>query len=271
MTFTNRYELWIMDGDIMAENEKDTIKKKNNVMITKKDIDIIMNNDKKKKNKDLSKWYLIAIVAIIVSIVAFAVIRSENKKNNAFVFQENLDENVITIDDTNIKLKEAAYYIMVIESNVNEFALEYDTKNPYAYWNLYLNDGTNSNFLRVEAKQNALDACIRDGIYYEEAKKQGIKLDEKEKKQCGEDAESQFNVLTGKQQQVTSYKLADMYSIIVKIAIIKKYMSILMDEGYTEEELDFGGDYYEDVKSGYNVEINNDIWDEVNLGKLTIN
>ena len=231
----------------------------------------MLKDHKKKKTKDLSKWYLIAIVAIIISVAAFFGIRSENKKNNAFVFQDNLEENVITIDDTNIKLKEAAYYIMVIESNVNEFAIEYNTENPFAYWNVYLNNVTNSNFLRTEAKQNALDACIRDGIYYKEAMKKGIELDEKEKKQCTEDANSQYKILTGKQQQVTSYELSDMYRIILKIAIIKKYMSILMDEGYTEEELDFGGEYYEDVKSGYNIEINNDIWDEVKLGKLTIN
>lgn len=219
----------------------------------------------------MSIWYLIPILIIIGSITAFFVIDAQRRVRNEFVFNEHLGEMAFMVNDTEITLREAAYYILVIESNVNATALEYNENNPVAYWNIYLNDGENSNFLRDQAKEDTMNACIRDGIYYNEALSAGIELSDEEEKECSDNAYEQEKTLTGKQQQVTGYDYGDMYEMLRKIAINKKYMSILMDEGYTEEQLDVGGEYYEELKMKYEIEVNEELWENVNLGRLTIN
>ncbi len=231
-----------------------------------------MNRIRENIEKHLNIWYAGILVIILLAILSFIYISSDNREYNKFKFNENLDKMAFEINDTTITLKEAAYYILVIESNINAVAIQYDSDNPRAYWNIYMNDGGNrSNFLSGQAKEDAMAACIRDGIYYIEAQKAGIELSEEEGKQCIEDALSQEKLLTGKQLEVTRYEYEDMYYIIKKIAIIKKYMAVLMEEGYSEEELDVGGEYYEELKESYDIVINDEIWEEISLGELTIN
>lgn len=231
-----------------------------------------MNRIRKSIQKHLNVWYAVTVCIIILAILTIIYMTSGNREYNKFNFTESLDETAFEINDTKITLKEAAYYIMVIESNVHGAAIEYNTNNPREYWNVYLNDGEgNSNFLSGQAKEDAMNACIRDGIYYIEALNAGITLSDEEKKQCAEDASEEEKLLTGKQVQVTQYEYKDMYHIIEKIALVKKYVNTLMEKGYTAEQLDFGGEYYEELKKGYDVKINEEMWENISLGKLTIN
>lgn len=231
-----------------------------------------MNRIKKSINEHLNVWCAATVGIIVLAVLAFVYMTSDNREYNKFKFNEHLDETAFEINEMKITLKEAAYYIMVIESNVNAAAIEYNPDNPYEYWNVYMNDGEGrSNFLSRQAKEDAMDSCIRDGVYYIEAVNAGIELNDREKEKCAEDAAEQEKQLTGKQIEVTEYEYKDMYSIIEKIAVIKKYMVKLMDEGYSEEELDVGGEYYENVKAAYDIEINEDMWENISLGRLTIN
>ena len=225
---------------------------------------------KESMRKNTVNWCVITIFIIVLSVLAFVYLSSD--KRIEFVFSEHLDETAFEINGECITLKYAAYYLMVIETNVNEAALEYNADNPIEYWNLYLNDGKEeSNFLRTQAKQDAMDACIRDVIYYNEALTEGIVLDRSEEKECSKDAYEQERLLTGKQVNVTEYDNSDLYDAIRRTAIIKKYMTKLMDEGYSEEELDVGGEYYQKIKEQYDVKVNDDLWEKITLGELTIN
>lgn len=227
---------------------------------------------KEKIEKHINVWYLITIIIIIVTIVLFFVLRSIDKQNKAFVFNEHLDDTAISVGTTDISLREAAYYIIIMESSVNETAMQYNENSPFYYWNIYMNDGKDkSNFLRTQAKEEVINICIRDEIYYQEAKKTGVVLDEEEVKKCTDDANIQERALTGKQIDVTKYEYRDVYKAINKIYIIKKYISMLMDEGYTEEELELDGDYYEKLKANYDIDIKEEIWNEITLGELTVN
>lgn len=228
-----------------------------------------MDRIKKSMERNLDRWIMATVVVIFLCIIGFMYV---NSGRGEFVYNEHLEDAAFKVDDGEITLKEASYYVMVIESNVNEAALQYNVNNPKRYWNIYMNDGENrSNFLCDQAKEDMKASCIRDDIYYREAQKAGISLSGQEKSAVMDDAYEQEKLMTGKMLEVTGYEYADLYRMMEKIAIVKKYVNTLMDKGYTEEQLDVGGEYYEELKDGYSVWINEDMWEKITLGSVTVN
>lgn len=228
-----------------------------------------MGKIKKSMEKHLDAWIMGTVVVIFLCILGFMYV---NQGRGEFVYSEHLEDTAFKVNDTEVTLKEASYYVMVIESNINGAALQYNANDPQRYWNIYMNAGENkSNFLREQAKEDMMSFCVRDNVYYNEAVKAGITLSEDEKSEVMDDAYEQQKLLTGKMLEVTGYEYSDLCKILEKIAIVKKYVNTLMEKGYTEEQLDVGGEYYEELKNGYSIWENEDIWDEVKLGSVTIN
>lgn len=221
--------------------------------------------------RHMTGWYIGTITVILMCCLVFVYLRSPGYGRNNFEFSDHLADIAITVDDDEVTLKEAAYYIMVIESNINAMALEYNSTSPQALWNVAMSERGESGFVSERAKADLIDACVRDCIYYKEAYNAGITLTEEEKDECGEAAREQEKYMTGKQVEVTSYTYTDMYDAVERVTLLKKYMEVLMEEGYSEEDLDVGGEYYEELKEKYDIEINDDLWEEIKLGEVTVN
>lgn len=220
-----------------------------------------------RKNDKITKWYFVGIVMVLVSIGAFFAIRSEYKKNTSFSIADSLDRVVITVNDQELTMRDAVYYILVVESNTNEIAKKYNSDNPLAYWNIWVNH----QFASVIARDTVIDLCVRDSIYYQEALKQGFSLTEVEKEEAYKQAENENKNLTAKQYELSRYTLDEMYSIILRIHLVKKYLSSLMETGLTEEQLDVNGEYYTEIKTKYTIIKDDDIWEQITLGRLSIN
>ena len=228
-----------------------------------------MDRIKKNMEKNLDKWIMATIVVIFLCILGFMYV---NSGRGEFIYNEHLEDAAFKVNEREITLKEASYYVMVIESNINEAALQYNVNNPKRYWNIYMNDGENrSNFLCDQAEEDMKASCVRDAIYYMEAQNAGVKLSKQEQSDVMDDAYEQEKLMTGKMLEVTGYEYSDLYQIMEKIAIVKKYLNTLMEKGYTEEQLDVGGEYYEELKSGYSVWVNEDMWEKITLGSVTVN
>lgn len=228
-----------------------------------------MNRIKKSMENHLDRWIMATVCVIFLCILGFMYV---SQGIGEFIYSEHLEDTAFKVNDSEITLKEASYYVMVIESNINDAALQYNANDPKRYWNIYMNDGENrSNFLCDQAKEDMKASCIRDTVYYMEAQKAGVKLSETERSQVMDDAYEQEKLMTGKMLEVTGYEYTDLCYVLEKIAIVKKYINTLMEKGYTEEQLDVGGEYYEELKSRYSVWENEDMWEEITLGSVTIN
>jgi len=221
--------------------------------------------DKIKKNINL--WYFAGLVIIMVSVAAFFAIRAEFIKKNSYAINKSLDQIVISVGKDKIPMKEAVYYILVVESNTNEMALKYNENNPLSYWNMWINNEFVSNI----ARDSVVDTCIRDNIYYQEAKKEGFELSKAEEDEAYNQAKKEHKALTTKQYELTKYNLSEMYAVIKKIHLVKKYLNSLMLSGLSEEELDIGGNYYNDLKTKYKITKNDEVWEQISLGRLSIN
>lgn len=209
----------------------------------------------------------ICTIIIIISIAAFVLITINLLSREEFSYADSLDDTVLTVEKENISLKEISYYILVAETNYNEAANIYNEENPHAFWNIALN----MKYFRNRVKQSVIDACTRDNIYYQQALQEGYTLKEEELEEIEDKALEEISKMTDWQMKLTEYQMGDMVKVLTKIAYSRKYAEHLMAEGYTALELDVDGSKYEEIKSEYTVSVNQKIWKNITLGKVTIN
>ena len=229
---------------------------------------------KKRKLKKEVVAVIIALVVILAVMVTVLVLKNRNK----FVYSEQLDSVVISIDDTNICLKEFTYYVMKVEEAGQERALMYDENDPLAYWNLYMHDvDDTSGYVTDIAKKSAVDYCIRDNIFAKEAYKAGVEIGPDEDSDIRYDAEMAYELMSNRQRTASELTADDFYIILYKQALAYKYMAQLAenDKDGTLEAImlkyDVGGSYYETIKTNYNVVIYDDILENVKVGFVTVN
>jgi len=223
----------------------------------------------------MSKWnnriIIICILCITICVCAFMFIYYGNK-NKDFEYNKHLKENIITLssDDENkeyINLQEMAYYIINVEGDINDMAHQYDSEHPDRYWLIRI-EATYD--MKDYAKDLAFDTCIRNNIYYMEALKAGIKLTKDELKLASEDTKIIMKNLTGKQMDMSDFSEDVLYNLEKKMYLATKYVNSLTEKGHTVKELELDGDYYKELLETYKIEVNEEIWDLVVLGNLSI-
>lgn len=220
------------------------------------------------------KGILIFVLVIFILIAAVTIYHLKT----VFIYEDDLAEQIVTIDGTVITLKEISYYIMEVENTGDEFARVYNPDNPVEYWGLFMNEEIHSGYVSDLARRAALDYCIRDNIYYLEAVRAGVELTEEEQESVRTDAEGYYMQMTQRQREVTQLVTEDLELILEKVTLTQKYMIQLSSQ---EEDVsvleavalhyDVGGDYYENLKNSYTIKINERIWEQVHPGHIMIN
>lgn len=200
-------------------------------------------------------------------MVAFATTKQLFSKDDTFSYKESLGETVFTIEEEHVTLKEITYYILVAETNFNAASQMYNKNDMGRFWNLLLR----KTYVRSLVKKSVLNSCIRDNIYYREAIKNGYTLDEEAHKEIENQAVEEMVKLTDGQRDYTEYSKSDMIQVLTKIYYAKQYVSDLMQQGYTEDELDIEGIQYQSVLADYEIETNEELWKNITLGQITIN
>ena len=115
--------------------------------------------------------FTIILVLILIVVIAFSFQSKEKKEY--LVYNEALDKTAVTVDDVSLTLKDIAFYVAYEEKTVQEQAILYNPDNPRQYWNVY----TDGQFVKLTAKQAALDMAVHDEIFYQMAVAEGMKLD----------------------------------------------------------------------------------------------
>jgi hypothetical protein len=220
-----------------------------------------------KKGKIAQIVVAVCLIIILVCIGAFFAITSIINHNNKFDYQESLGDTAITVGEEEISLKEVSYYILVAETTYNEAAHIYNSDNLDSFWNININH----KYFKQTAKESVINACIRDNVYYQQAREEGYALSMAEEEEVDKKAVEEMNKITDNQREITQYTLNDMKVVLKKIKFAKDYVADLMQDGYTEEQLDTGGSKYEEIASNYKVKQNDNIWKNITLGTVTIN
>ncbi|MCR4649041.1 MAG: hypothetical protein K5776_08185, partial [Lachnospiraceae bacterium] len=117
--------------------------------------------------------------------------------------KEHLDETVVTVDGKDVTLREFGYYVYQIEEYTQEQAMVYNPEDPNEWWNTHFSSGPDSQFVCDYAKKVALNLCIEDEIFYEEALDEGLLLNEDGEAKVRADASEMINKMDSKQMNTT--------------------------------------------------------------------
>lgn len=236
------------------------------------------NNKKQRprKKRRLKKEASMVIGGIIIFMI-FVIVSIIIKKNLEITMEKKISSPVITVDDNIVTLKDFSYYIINIEKKGDEMARAYDANKPIAYWNLYMNDATESGYITDIARRTAIEFCVRDNIYALEAAKAGVSLTEEEMDEIKYDAEQFYYTVSVKGRNNTHIDVLSIEKAMRTEKLAYKYIMQLAqadEEGVLQSvvlKYDVGGKYYESLKFDYNIKIENAILNEVKFGFVSIN
>ena len=93
------------------------------------------------------------LIAIIISLICILLLvcyifyMKWQKEKNIFVYEEHLNDIVVTVGEQSVTLREFGYYIAKMEKDVQEKALIYNPKDPMEYWNVHFSAGLDSGYM----------------------------------------------------------------------------------------------------------------------------
>lgn len=224
-------------------------------------------------------------IAIIVGIASFiflgfyAYYSREQREKNVYVYEEHLDDSVVTVDNQTVTLREFGYYILKMEDIVQAQALVYNPEDPTEYWNLHFSAGLDSGYMFEYAWDYAVADCICDMAFEKKAKEKGYTLTVEECKKVIEQSEAIYAMLSTEQLEKTGLTI----EIITQIEGRKRLAERYADSAVTEEDI---AKYIDEV-IGYitgntenvmdsqiahcNISYNKNMERDIRMGKITVN
>ena len=226
-------------------------------------------------NRSVKRAIIIIIIVNLILVVAAIC----GKILSRFDYEDHLDEPVITVDDTDITLREFGSYIFEVEEFVQRQALLYDPENPKHWWNTHFSAGMDSQFVCDYAKKVAVNTCISDEIYYKAAISSGISLTGAEEKIAQSEAKIVYGSMSREVLTRTGLDENIIVNMRIKQALASKYAKLLAEGesfgGYSEDPeklFNWDGAYYqENILPKHIVKNNDKILDKITLGKITVN
>ena len=188
-------------------------------------------------------------------------------RQKTIVFNEHLDDTVLVLDGQEYPLRALAFYVAYEEQLIQEQALLYDAENPNAYWNIHMN----GHFVRVRARQEAMNLGIHDFIFYELAAAEGMELNEEESKYAKSRCEDFWMDLGETAQGRLGVPREELEETLLRMALAQKYQELraAMDN-VPVEDYDMDGKAYEELLDDHTYKIKAAVWEGVSMGHVTI-
>ena len=225
------------------------------------------------------KKAILPIIVIVILIIVPATLMVVHHKKNIFRYEDNLDETVVSIDDTSVSLREFGYYIYEVEAFVQDQAVIYDPENPKKWWNTHFSAGLDSTFVCDYAKKVAVNTLICDEIYCREAISQGMSLNADTKARITKETEEMYGEMDSYQLDITGLDKTVIQNIKEKHALASQYAEYLVSTGdfsrYSGDPhdlLNWDGQYYQEIiLPSHMITENEALLGKITLGKITVN
>ncbi len=227
------------------------------------------------KNKKQYNQIAIFIFGIcVLLLVCYSFYLNWQKEKNIFVYEEHLDDIVVTVGNQSVTLREFGYYIAKMEKEIQEKALIYNDKDPMEYWNVHFSAGLDSGYMFEYAWNYALADCVCDLIFTQKAQEEGYSLSENGYKQAKTQAEELYTMLSTEQIKKTGLTM-DLITIVEERRIlVQSYTNSFMEEnelsGYVDDILECitGND---NMVMTSEVICNEDMKNNIRMGTITVN
>lgn len=229
------------------------------------------------KKKD--KKVLFICLLLFGVILALAVLSVRGRHRKIFDYEAHLDDTVLSVDETQVTLREFGYYIYEVEEYVNQQAKAYDPNNPQSYWNIHFSAGKKSRFLKNMAKDTAVNTCLAEIIYADMAEQNGYELTTEEKNAAMEQAAELLSKMTKAQIEKTGLTKELVQKIELRKALAARYAEDYVQkvdlhgyEGNPLELISGNGAYFQDtILPKHHVKFAKKLLNELHFGKITVN
>ena len=189
-------------------------------------------------------------------------------RQKEIVFADHLDDIVLILDGREHRLRELAFYIAHEEQTVQEQALLYDANDPNKYWNTHIN----GHFVRVRARQEAMNLAIHDFIFYDLAQEMNMQLDQEEIDYAASRCDDFWSDLGEAGQQRLGITQEELHEDMLHMALAQKYQQLYAAmQAVTEEDCDVDGITYEKLLKEHSYKVKNRVWKGISMGHVTLN
>ncbi|MEE1028588.1 MAG: hypothetical protein UH211_07915 [Agathobacter sp.] len=216
------------------------------------------------KKKRFGLTIVLGILTIITGVYAYNV----GQRRQDINYPEALDEVVAYVDDQAITLKDFAFYVAYEEMNVEEQAYVYEPGNTSKYWNLHI-DGE---FVRIAARNSAVDMAIHDRIFYDMALEDGVELDDEEMQfliNSQQDFLSDISDYGGLEKLGVDEEV--ICSSMEKAALAQKYQEVYAElNGKEISDYDFSAEGYKALLADTDYKINKEVLERLDFGNITL-
>lgn len=217
-----------------------------------------------KKKKQIGIFLVIVAVSVVLAGVSA---KNRTKKWEKVVYAENLDKVIATVDDTPVTLKDFGVYAVHEEKLVQQQALVYDDTDTKKYWNTHTNGG----FLKLTARDAAIDLAIHDAIFYGMAKKAGLSLNESEKEYLANAQGDFWNDLEEEQREKLAMSKEEVEEALLKMALAQKMQQqFALENGKDSSEYETAGDAYQELLEEHRVTKNEEVIDSIDFGNIIL-
>lgn len=233
-----------------------------------------MGKKSSRKNKLYNHIAIIVLFISILLLICYIFYLKRQREKNVFVYEEHLNDIVVTVGNQPVTLREFGYYIFKMEKKVQEQALIYNSKDPMDYWNSHLSVGLDSGYIFEYAWDYALADCICDLIFSQRAKEEGESLSEDGYKQAKAQAEKLYKMLSSEQIEKTGLTIDLLIMIEERRLLVQSYTSSFMEEnelsGYIDNIMEYVSGNSSMVMTS-EVVCNEDMKKNVRMGTITVN
>ena len=232
-----------------------------------------MNDSMRNKKRYNRITIIISFIAIFL-LICYSLYSKWQKEKNIFVYEEHLNDIVVTVGEQPVTLREFGYYIAKLEKDVQEKALIYNPKDPMEYWNVHFSAGLDSGYMFEYAWNYALADCVCDLIFVQEAQDKGYSLSENGYKQAKIQADKFYTMLSTEQIEKTGLTMDLITMVEERRLLVQSYTNSFMEEN----ELSGYVDNIMECISGNNsmvmesqVICNEDMENNIRMGTITVN
>ena len=206
----------------------------------------------------------------LAAVVVFCLLFSAGGcgvRQRTITFREHLDEIVLTLDGQDYPLRELAFYIAYEEQLIQEQALIYDAGNPNAYWNTHIN----GHFMRVKARNEAMDQAIHDLIFANMAQELGMELDQDEIDYATQRSSDFWMDLGETAQSRLGITKEELTEDLLRMALAQKYQQLYAAmNDVPETDYNADGAAYETLLGEHTYKIKDRLWDGISMGHVTL-
>lgn len=214
------------------------------------------------KNKGIA---VTAISAVFILALALSVWMLLTRKPNKIYLDGYLDDVALIINGQEYRLRDMVFYIAYEERLVESHAQVYSPDNTNEYWNVH----TNGNFIRITARDTAMDMAIHDFILYEIAKNNGLALSNKERRTLKLRQQDFWYDFTDAKQQELGNLQKDIHAAMERAALAEKQQEQL-EQGSDGDDYGVDGEAYKQLLNDYTYKIQTDIWERLDFGNITL-